>query len=293
MLCLAALWGGSFAFMRVAVAGLGPTWLVECRVLIAFLALLAVARLRGAVPAFVPHARAFIVVGVVNTAIPFSLFAWAADHIPASTGAMLNATAPFFAAIVAAVWLRERIGPMKLAGMVVGFAGVALLVGWHPRDADPQSMMAMLACLVAALCYGIASVYARRQLAGLPIFSVALYSQLVAAVALAPGIAMVPAPAAVTPVVAANVLGLALASTALAYLLYFRLIADIGPARALTVTFLIPMFGVLWGWLFLGEAVTGRTLAACALIVAGTWLAVQAPRRDPSAAALRKASPSG
>jgi len=119
-----------------------------------------------------------------------------------------------------------------------------------------------------------------------PSFAIALYSQMAAAIVLAPALPLAPPQGPLTPLVAANVLALALASTAFAYLLYFRLIATIGPARALTVTFLIPLFGVLWGFVFLGEAVGVNTILGCALILTGTWLAV---RGSPRAGASRVA----
>jgi drug/metabolite transporter (DMT)-like permease len=170
--------------------------------------------------------------------------------------------------------------------MALGFAGVTLLVGWQPRAVSSEALIAIVACLAAASCYGVASVYAKARLAGKPSFAVALYSQMMAALVLASALPFTRPPPSITPLVAGNVLALALASTALAYLLYFKLIATVGPARALTVTFLIPMFGVLWGWLFLGEAISGGTLAACALIVCGTWLALrQGPREIAGASA--------
>ncbi|MGH8852358.1 MAG: DMT family transporter [Casimicrobiaceae bacterium] len=144
-------------------------------------------------------------------------------------------------------------------------------------------MVAVFACLAAALCYGLASVYVKARMQGVPSFAIALHSQLIAAVVLAPALPLATLPAMPTPLVAANVLGLALASTAVAYLLYFRLIADIGPARALTVTFLIPMFGVLWGIVFLDETLAANTMSGCALILAGTWLAVRNAPRPPRA----------
>ena len=278
LVSLAALWGGSFAFMRVAVAGLGPLWLAESRVVLAFVALYAFARVRGDVPGLREYWREYLAIGVINSALPFALFSWAAQHLAASTAAILNATSPFFAAIVAALWLKDRITPAKLAGMLLGFAGVMLLVGWQPGSTDgtaPIALIAVGACLVAALCYGIASVYAKARLAGKPSFAIALYSQMMAAIVLAPALPFAPLPPSITPLVAGNVLALALASTAVGYLLYFKLIATVGPARALTVTFLIPLFGVLWGWLFLGEVIGASMLAACALIVCGTWLAVR------------------
>jgi drug/metabolite transporter (DMT)-like permease len=275
LLLLAGLWGGSFTFLRVAAPALGAFWLAFARVALAFVALFALALARRGVPAFPAHWRAYAVIGVVNSALPFALFSYAEQYIGASTAAVLNATSPFFGAIVAALWLKDALTLRKLAGMALGLAGVVLLVGWQSEPLTGTTLRAVLACLAAALCYGVASVYAKRHMAGVPSAAVALYSQLTAAIALAPALLFVPLPTPPTPLVITNVLALALASTALAYLLYFRLIATIGPARALTVTFLIPLFGVLWGYLFLGEPLTANTLGGCALILGGTWIAAR------------------
>ncbi|HTR59482.1 MAG TPA: DMT family transporter [Casimicrobiaceae bacterium] len=282
LLLLAGLWGGSFAFIRVGAPALGAFWLAFARVSLAFLALLTLAVARRALPPFLPHWRRYAVIGVVNSALPFALYGFAEQHIGASTAAILNATSPFFGAIVAALWLRDPFTLPRLAGMTLGLAGVGLLVGWQPEPLTAATLLAILACLAAALSYGIASVYAKRQLQDVSSSAVALYSQLTAAIALAPALLFAPVPAAPTPLVAANVLALALASTALAYLLYFRLIASIGPARALTVTFLIPLFGVLWGTLFLGEPLAWNALAGCALILCGTWIAARDGRVRPA-----------
>jgi drug/metabolite transporter (DMT)-like permease len=281
LLSLAALWGGSFAFIRVAVPTLGPIWLAESRVALAFAALFAVALIRRDVPSLAAHWRAYLAIGTVNSALPFALFSFAEQFISASNAAILNATSPFFGAIVAAAWLREPLGARRLTGMALGLAGVVLLVGWQAEPLSASTLVAALACLAAALCYGIASVYAKVRMTGIPSFAIAVYSQLAAAIVLAPALPLA-LPSALSPLVAANVLALALASTAIAYLLYFRLIADVGPARALTVTFLIPLFGVLWGVLFLGEPVAINMLAGCALILAGTWMALRnSPRPAP------------
>jgi drug/metabolite transporter (DMT)-like permease len=278
LLALGALWGGSFAFMRVAVHVLGPVWLAASRVALAFLALYLLALARRNVPALREHWRDYLVIGIINTVLPFVLFSYAAQHVAASTAAILNATSPFFATIIAALWLGDRVTSAKIVGMVLGLAGVVLLVGWQSEPMHAGQWVAVFACLSAALCYGVGSIYAKVRLTGLPSFAIALYSQLAAMIVLVPTLPFVPPPGAITPLVAANVLALAVASTAIAYLLYFKLIATIGPARALTVTFLIPLFGVLWGFLFLDEKIGVNTLAACALIVCGTWLAVrQAP----------------
>jgi drug/metabolite transporter (DMT)-like permease len=283
LLTLAGLWGGSFAFMRVAAPALGPLWLAFSRVTLAFAALFTLALLQHRLPPLRERWRDYFVVGVVNSALPFALFSFAAQYITASTAAILNATSPFFGAMVAALWLKEPLTLRQLAGMALGLAGVVMLVGWQAEPPSGMALVAMLAGLGAAFCYGVASVYTKARTADLPSSAIALYSQLAAAIVLSPTLVVAPLPAPPSALVMANVLALALASTACGYLLYFKLIATIGPARALTVTFLIPAFGVLWGVLFLGEPLAANTLSACALILAGTWLATRRPARPAAA----------
>ena len=275
LVILAALWGGSFVFMRVAVPALGPVVLAFVRVDVAALALLGLAYAQRRFPPFRTRWRDFAIVGVVNSALPFLLFSYAAQHITASTGAILNATSPFFGAVAAAIWLGEPLTRRKVAGMALGFVGVAVLVGWHPDTMTRDTALAIVACLAAALCYALAGTFAKRRLKDVPPFAVATASQVAAAAALAPALPFTSVPGPVTMLVAANVAALALASTAVAYLIYFKLIADVGPSRALTVTFLIPLFGVLWGSLFLAEALTPGMAAGGVLIVAGTVLALR------------------
>ncbi len=275
LVILAALWGGSFVFMRVAVPALGPVPLAFVRVALAAAVLLAVAYAQRRMPDFRARWREFAVVGIVNSALPFVLFCYAEQYVTASTAAILNATSPIFGAIAAAIWLGEALTWRKAAGMAIGFIGVAVLVGWHPESMTRDTALAIAACLAAALCYGLGGTYTRRTLADVPSFAVACASQLAAAIVLAPAAPLATIPGPVTLLVIANVVALALASTAVAYLIYFKLIADVGPTRALTVTFLIPLFGVLWGYLFLGEVLTPSMLAGGALIVAGTALALR------------------
>lgn len=274
LVILAALWGGSFVFMRVAVPALGPIPLAFTRVTLAAAALLALAAAQRRMPDFRERWREFAVVGIVNSALPFVLFCYAEQYVTASAAAILNATSPFFGAIAAAIWLGEALTWRKVAGMTLGLAGVAVLVGWHPDTMTAHTMLAIAACLAASVCYGLGGTYTKRKLAGVPSFAIACASQLAAAIALAPMAPFATMPGPVTALVAANVAALALASTAIAYLIYFRLIAEAGPARALTVTFLIPLFGVLWGYLFLGEALSVNMLAGGALIVTGTAIAL-------------------
>jgi len=214
------------------------------------------------------------VVGLVNSALPFVMICFAEQTISASTAGILNATSPFFGAIAAAIWLGDSLTARKIGGMALGLAGVALLVGLQPEPLTLTTVLAVAACLAAALCYGLGGVYAKKQMQDVPSFALACGSQLSAAIVLTPVLPFVSVPGPVTSWIVFNVVALAVASTAIAYLIYFRLIADIGPSRALTVTFLIPLFGVLWGYLFLGEAITANMLAGGVLIVAGTAIAL-------------------
>jgi len=289
LVALAALWGGSFVFMRVAVPAIGPIPLTFARVALAALVLLAVAAGQHRIPDFRTHWRGLAIVGIVNSAVPFVLFCFAEQYVTASTAAILNATSPFFGAIAAALWLGDPLTARKLAGMALGLAGVGLVVGWHPEPITANVALAIAACLGAALCYGLGGVYAKRRMQHVPSFALACGSQATAALALMPTLPFTTVPGPVSTLVVANVLALAIASTAIAYLLYFRLIAEVGPARALMVTFLIPLFGVLWGTLFLGEAVTPNMLEGGVLILAGLALALnlRAAQRSATPAAPR------
>jgi len=271
LLVLAGLWGGSFVFIRVAVLEMSPLWLAFARVALAFLALLAVALAQRSVPSFRSHWRDYLVIGAVNSALPFALYAFAEQYVNASTAAILNATSPFFSALVAAVWLKEPLSRRQIAGMGLGFGGVVWLVGWHWEGLADAVLLALLACLAAALCYAIGGVYTKVRMSGVPSTAIALHSQLAAAVVLAAPASTVPV-SAPSALVIANVLALAIASTAYAYRLYFRLIANVGPTRALTVTFLIPLFGVLWGVVFLGEPLSSGMVFGGVVILAGTWV---------------------
>src|SRR5690349_3033790 len=181
LVLLAALWGGSFVFMRVAVPAMGAIPLAYVRVSLAAIALLALAFAQRRVPAFRTRWREFAVVGVVNSALPFALFCWAEQYINASTGALLNATSPFVAAIAGAVWLAEPLTTKRIVGMALGIIGVLVLVGWHPEAMTRHELLAVLACLVAAICYALAGVYTKKKLSGVPSFAIACASQVAAA----------------------------------------------------------------------------------------------------------------
>ena len=274
LLLLAALWGASFLFMRLGATEFGPVALSALRVGGATLVLLPLLAWYGQSAALRRHWRAIAVIGVVNSALPFVLFSVAALAINAGLSSIFNATAPLWGALIAWAWLGDRLTRMRVAGLGLGFAGVLWLAwdkaSFRPGEHGVSAVVAIAACLAATLCYGFAANYAKRRLADVPPLAVATGSQLAATLVL-----LLPAwwlwPAATPSVTAwSSVVGLALLCTALAYLLYFRLIARLGAARAISVTFLLPLFGVLWGALFLGEAVTPAMGIGCAVILLGT-----------------------
>jgi drug/metabolite transporter (DMT)-like permease len=289
LICLAALWGGSFLFIRVAAPVLGPVVLVELRVLIAGLALLLYAAIRRRKLELRAHWRQYLIIGALNSALPFVLISTAELRFTASFAAILNATSPLFGAIIAAVWLKDRLTVGKIGGLILGILGVAVLVGWSPISLSTDVILSIGASLLGAASYGVASVYTKAHASAAPPFGMAVGSQLGASLLLLPLVPAAPPTSTPSASVALCVLLLALGSTALAYLLYFRLIVDIGPARALTVTFITPIFGISWGALILGEQIAFSSMLGCAIILAGTTLVLGIPirpRRTPAARAL-------
>lgn len=284
LVALAAIWGMSYLFIRVAVVPLGPLAVAFLRVVIAGVGLAAVAllgRRRGDIPSL---DRRFLVLGVANAAIPYAAISFAELHITASMAAILNATTPLFAAVVAATWDRERLATRTIAGILIGFAGVAVLVGWNPSPADGWFGLAVAAMLAASFAYGFATVYAKRTLRNVSSFGAATGQQIGAAVVLAPfafaSAAFGEVDAAPGTGVVLAILGLGLLCTSLAYLLYFRLIETVGPVRTASVTFLVPIFGIGWSALFLGDAVRPSMLLGLAIILASVVLVggVRPPR---------------
>ncbi|MCX6028874.1 MAG: DMT family transporter [Chloroflexi bacterium] len=276
LLMLAVLWGGSFLFMRIAAPVLGPVVLIALRVSLAGLALLAYAAITRQKLALRRYWRQYLIIGAINSALPFVLIATAELKLPASLAAILNATSPLFGAMMAALWLREPLTLRKIGGIGLGIAGVVILVGGKAFMATENVLLSIGASLFAAACYGLASVYTKLKAAGAPAFGMAAGSQIGASLVLLPLIPFTLPTAQPAAVVVGTVAALALLSTAVAYLLYFRLIVDVGPVRALSVTFLVPVFGLLWGAIFLGEPITTGMLLGGGVILAGIALVMGA-----------------
>jgi len=211
----------------------------------------------------------YLLIGI-NSAIPFVLISTAEIHLSASIAAILNATSPLFGAVISALWLKEPLTCRKIVGITIAIIGVIVLVGWSPLPLNSVTFVSIGASLLASALYGLAGTYTRAKVIGAPPLGMAVGSQLGASLLLAPALPFLPPTAAPSATILLCVLTLALFSTALAYILYFRLIVEVGATRALTVTFLAPIFGVTWGALFLGESITISKVVGCGIILLGT-----------------------
>jgi drug/metabolite transporter (DMT)-like permease len=273
---LAAIWGASFLFTRWSMLGFGPVVTAALRVVIASAVLLPFMLLRGHRAEFAMHWKKVLLVGVINSAIPFVCIAFALQSISIGQSSVLNATVPLFGALIAWFWLGERPSGSRVVGLLIGFAGIALMASentsFDTNALGSSSVWGIAASLLACLCYGIAASYTRRFLGGVPSLVSASGSQLGATIFLLPFClwcwpAQAPSLQAWLAVSALGVL-----CTGTAYILYFRLIAKAGPARALTVTFAIPVFAIAYGVILLGEGVTHWMLGCALVIVLGTSL---------------------
>lgn len=275
LLLLSVLWGGSFFFVELAIRDLPPFTVVLLRVGLAALALNVLLRAMGQrLPREPGVWKAFVIIGLLNNVVPFSLFVWAQTAITSGLAAILNATTPLFTLIVAHFLTRdEKLSGHRLAGAIIGFLGVAVMLGPGTLPGFGASLLAQLACLAAALSYALAGVYGRRFAGmGVPPLVVAA-GQLTMSTAMLTPIALItdrPWNLALPGVETwAALLALALASTAFAYVLYFRILAGVGATNLLLVTFLIPVSAILLGVLILGEQLAPEAMIGMAFIGIG------------------------
>jgi drug/metabolite transporter (DMT)-like permease len=281
MLLLAAIWGASFLFLRMASPVVGPLAVAALRVSGGALLLLPVLMMRGDLARLKPLWPALMVSGLLSYVLPFLGISQAARALPAGLLSILNATTPLWGALVGWLWAGERLSASRLLGLAIGIGGVALLAADRSQIQSGAAWQAVLLCLGSTLMYALAVHQAKRYLSSLSPMSVSAGSLGCAALLLAlPAWWVGPQPSHGPPLgwdqvpaaTWAAALGLAALCTALAYLLFYRLIARVGPTRALTVTFLIPVFGMLWGSLFLNESITPAMMASTTVIVLGTVL---------------------
>ena len=277
-IALAAIWGSSFLFTRIASLEFGIFATAALRVVIASLVMLPVLVVSGHWGVFKQRAKPILFVGLLNSGIPFALFAYAVLSITTGLSSILNATVPLFGALVAWLWLKDKPSASRMVGLVIGFIGVALLAGYGEGQGGGASFKpggsgwAVLACLAATLCYAVAASFTKKYLTGVPPIATATGSQFGASLGL-----ILPAlwfwPSKLPSLQAwGAVVVMAVLCTAVAYVLYFRLIETAGPSRALTVTFMIPVFAIIYGALFLNEVITPWMVLCGCIVICGTAL---------------------
>lgn len=285
LILLAAIWGGSFLFMKVAAPVFGPVSTACLRLLIAGVALTLTVWASGRSLGFSKNFRQLAWIGVFNSGIPFLLFSYAALKVPASTSVVMNATTPFSGAVFAWIMTGQKLTRQKTAGMLLGIVGVAWIMDifdaspWSGRPSD--ALVGAAACLVAAACYGWAGVYIKSRVKNVPPLTVAAITALGGGLALAPFALWTPPPAPPSLAGVGALLALGLLCSAVAFGIYFELLGRISAVQALSVTFLMPPFGIVWGALFLGEQITPRLVTGSLLILAGVGLI--ALHREPQA----------
>ncbi len=273
LLVLSALWGASFLFMRIAVPEFGPVVLAELRVGIASIFLLPILMMRADLAELRTHWKKLATVGTVNSAIPFMLLPFSTLYLTGGFASILNATSPLWAALIAWVWLSAKLDLSRITGLIIGFGGVVVLV-WNKASFNLGGVsLAIIAAILASIFYGIGANYTKKYLQGVSPLAIATGSQLAAAVVLLPGAIALWPDGPISVRAWAAVITMGVASTGLAYIIYFRLIANVGPASAITVTYLVPGFAVFWGAVVIDEKLTATMVIGCAIILFGTALA--------------------
>ncbi|MDT8990984.1 DMT family transporter [Curvibacter sp. APW13] len=272
LVALSALWGASFLFIRIASPVLGPSVLAVLRIGLATITLALLLRLlHQRWP--LAHWRELAVLGLLSVAVPFMLYAWAGLHLPSGYSALLNSTAVIFG-LFSSSWLGEdHLTLRKVLGCLSGFAGVGLIVGLGPVQITTEVLLAAGACVLASACYGISAPLMKRAITRMQPIQIAAGLHALALLMLLPGAAWSWPQAVFTPHALAAVVVMGVLTSGLAYWLHLRIMVHVTPVAAMSPIFMIPVFGVVWGHLFLGESLgTGMfaggflVLVACALI---------------------------
>ncbi|MDQ3856265.1 MAG: DMT family transporter [Chloroflexota bacterium] len=292
LFALAAIWGASFMFIKVAVREMSPIMLVSLRLVLAAATLLALQRAVGALRASTPASppirekwRAYAYMGLMNAIVPYTLIAWGEKAIPSGTASILNATTPLFTAVLAVLLARgvesERLTRLRALGLLVGFAGVAVLIVGSGQEVDVgvrgQQLLGYLAVLGGAAAYGVSGLYGRRAFAGVAPILPATWQNVCGAVMLLPfAWGLTPLTRLPSWQATGSALALGVMGTGVALVLYYQLLARVGATRTVMVTYLLPVMALIYGAVFLHEPVSVLAVLGLALVLAGVMLTVRA-----------------
>ncbi len=271
LITLAAIWGSSFIFMRILAPALGPVVTADMRLLIAGLALTLYLRLRNQRLDLVKNFKRYVIIGLLNSGIPFLLFSFAALYLPSSISVIINSLTPLFGVLFSILWLDETITAKKISGIALGIVGVIIIRGSGNLELNIMTTVAMGACVLATMLYGLASTYVKLHAKDIASSAVATGSQLVAGILLLPLMYFFPARTELTITIALTTIAFALFCSAIAYVIFYRLLKNLGTTKALSVTFLIPVFGFIWGYIFLNEEITMIMVIGSLFVLSGIY----------------------
>lgn len=272
LILLAAIWGGSFVLNRQVAPVLGPIWTVAARTWIAGSLLLFYFKIIGIDVQWKKYWKSYFAIGIVNTALPFVFYTFAALYLPASLSVILNSSTPLFGAVLSIAFLKERITLLRSLGLMSGIVGVVLLKDVPGLTISIYTSVSIFLCLAAAFCYAISGIVIRKLATEINPLVFAGASQITAGLVLLPFLPVAPPTGNLTMTTLALLLILSIVCSGVAYVLYFKLLSSVGPTKTFTVAYLMPAFGMLWGYLFLGETITGRMVFGCLLILLGVIL---------------------
>ncbi len=272
MLLLAAIWGSSYLFIKLIAPVVGVQLTMAARVMIAAVFLVIVSLLNGQFPSFKKYWWQYILLGAFNMVLPNLLVVFSVMQLNASIGSVLNASTPLFTLLIARIWLKEKLSLIKITGLLLGIIGIVILVGWNPIAINSKTLLAVTASIAAAVCYGIANVLSRVKFSGSNPMQTASGQMIGAAVLLLPIMFNTSGHQVFPSAVIAPLLILGIVCTALAFIIFFKLVSSIGSVNTSLVTILVPVFGIIWSALFLQEPVTKSLLVGLILIVAGLTL---------------------
>lgn len=275
MLALAAIWGSSYIFIKMIAPAIGVQLTMGARVLIAALFLLITSLLYGQFPSFKKFCWQYILLGAFNMVLPNLLVVFSVMQLNASMGSVLNATTPLFTLLIARIWLKEKLSLAKISGLLIGIAGIVILVGWNPIAFNNRTLLAVAASVLAAVCYGIANVFTRKNFSGSNPMQTATGQMLGAAVLVLPLLFSGNNSKLFTAPVLTPLLLLGIVCTALAFIIFFKLVSSIGSVNTSLVTILVPVFGIFWSAVFLDEPVTIGLLIGLIFILTGLTIVIR------------------